>query len=96
MADDIDIQYDKNISFRIFAVITLKDICSSHLLFRSWPTITLQPLRSKAVIELVRAELSGYGLMLTPEQESRILNTCRTPATCNPLFVMVLSSQLCK
>ena len=64
--------------------------------FRSWPTVHITPLASKAVTQLITMEMSGYGLMLDAEDQSRILTQCRTADMCNPLYAMVLSSELCR
>ena len=56
----------------------------------------ITPLASKAVTQLITMEMSGYGLMLDAEDQSRILTQCRTADMCNPLYAMVLSSELCR
>ncbi|CAH1790232.1 unnamed protein product [Owenia fusiformis] len=62
--------------------------------WRSWPSIHLEPLSNKNVRELLHAELASLETSMNREQESRVLTHCRTAATCSPLYVTLLSSDL--
>ncbi|XP_064597908.1 LOW QUALITY PROTEIN: nephrocystin-3-like [Liolophura sinensis] len=66
-----------------------EDTCPQS--WRSWPTLQLEPLSNKNVKELLRAELAVDDVDLDAEEECKILTHCRTPGTCNPLYVLVLS-----
>ena len=64
--------------------------------WRAWPELHIDPLSNKCVKELLRAELSSIGCSITAEQENRIIQHCNTPATCLPLYIVVLISDVAK
>lgn len=65
-------------------------------MYRSWPSINIEELANKGVKELLRADLARLGQGLAEEQESQILTHCRTTATCLPLYVVVMASELAR
>ncbi|XP_074659416.1 nephrocystin-3-like [Tubulanus polymorphus] len=75
-------------------IVAADDSCPQS--WRSWPTLRLQPLGTRSIKELLRIELSSFGLSLNADQESYVLTHCRTSATCNPLYVTVLISDICR
>ncbi|KAJ8320207.1 hypothetical protein KUTeg_001794 [Tegillarca granosa] len=62
--------------------------------WRSWPTLQVESLSNKNVKELIKAELATLDASLGSEDETLILTHCRTPATCCPLYVMVLARHI--
>ncbi|KAK3083411.1 hypothetical protein FSP39_021957 [Pinctada imbricata] len=61
--------------------------------WRSWPTVRVEPLSNKNVKELIHAELATLDADIGSE-DGLILTHCRTPATCSPLYVMVLTRHI--
>ena len=49
---------------------------------------------NKNVKELLRAELALFALNISQENENKILTYCRTPQTANPLYVVIIASDL--
>lgn len=62
-------------------------------LYRAWPTLHVEPLSNKNVKELIHAELATMDAQIGSE-DGLILTHCRTPATCSPLYVMVLTRHI--
>ena len=62
--------------------------------WKSWPTVRLGEFTNKNVKDLLRAELALFALTISPESENRILTYCRTPQTANPLYVVIMASDL--
>ena len=61
--------------------------------YRAWPTLHVESLSNKNVKELIHAELATMDAQIGSE-DSLILTHCRTPATCSPLYVMVLARHI--
>lgn len=61
--------------------------------WRAWPTLHVEPLSNKNVKELIHAELATMDAQIGSE-DGLILTHCRTPATCSPLYVMVLTRHI--
>ncbi|KAM5157002.1 nephrocystin-3 isoform 2-T2 [Mantella aurantiaca] len=59
--------------------------------WRLWPTLHLDPLNSKDVKALLNLECSGFGIVLTKEQERKLERHCRSATPCNPLYVTLLA-----
>ena len=51
---------------------------------------------NKNVKELLRAELALFSRTISSENENRILTFCRTKQTANPLYVVVIASDLAR
>ncbi|XP_023932198.1 nephrocystin-3-like [Lingula anatina] len=79
------------VDFRVVVTVH-EDTCPQS--WRSWPTVHMEPHSSKSVKEIIRTELAAVEISLNADQESQVLTHCRTAATCNPLYVMLLVSEL--
>ena len=87
---------DLDLIFKVTAIHYNLLYITADIHSRSWPTLHLNELSNKEVRELVRAELSSYGHSLSSEQENRLLTHCRSPATCVPLYVVVVANDLAR
>lgn len=79
----------KKISQYKLRALSLTFLC----LCRAWPTLHVEPLSNKNVKELIHAELATMDAQIGSE-DGLILTHCRTPATCSPLYVMVLTRHI--
>lgn len=62
--------------------------------WRAWPTVHLGEFTNKNVKELLQAELALCGQIVSPDNEHKILTYSRTPQTANPLYVVIIASDL--
>ncbi len=85
-----------SVTQRKSGVIRVLTTASVPTLSRFWPSVQIEQLSNKAVKELLHAELASLGKSLSDQQQSAILTHCRTPATCNPLYVVLLASSLAR
>ncbi|KAK6166073.1 hypothetical protein SNE40_022850 [Patella caerulea] len=60
--------------------------------WRSWPTLLLDSFSVKNIKELFCTELSTNDVIVSNENERKILSHCGTMETCTPLYVMIIAA----
>lgn len=63
--------------------------------WKSWPSVVLEGMNSaRNVKDLLQAELSSQGTLLSEEHEDRILTHCLASPSCSPLYLILMTSFL--